>query len=340
MLEPLRDLSSQALTERRPQVASIGDEPNTSLDLNWVWTALVKRWWILVVALLAVLAPTGAYLLFAPTLYRARAVIQVSPESAKALPYRDLMGPLGGGGQNYEVYMKTYDGILRSRELRSRIQDRLKAAAGSFTVSDLDKDLSEELQIQRLEGSELVTLSYVATDPNLAAAAANAWAEEFISFDFERKQQVSERATEFLREQLQALKQQVEEAEGAVLEYARNKGILDLDDSHENVIRQRFVQLSEELAKTEKHYLEQESGHHSLENVSFETLPESLKNPAITELEAQVFETEQQLLRLQAQFDNKWPAVIQKQKELALVNEQLKRAKVEAVGRTFRESRM
>jgi capsular exopolysaccharide synthesis family protein len=327
------------LTQRQPLVSFIGDEPSAPLDLNWAWTALVKRWWVLVATSLAVLIPTGAYLLFAPTLYRSTVVIQVAPESAKALPYRDLVGPMGAGAPNYEVYMKTYDGILRSRELRARAQHRLKAA-GSFAVDDLDKELMEEPQIQRIEGSELVTLSYVATDPNLAAAAANVWAEEFISFDFERKRKVSEGATEFLREQLHELKGQVEATEAAVLDYARTKGILDLDDSHQNVIRQRFLQLNEELAKTQKNFLAQEAEHLSLEDVSFEALPASLKNQTITELEAQVIEAEQQLVRLRAQFDNKWPAVIQKQQELALLNEQLRRAKVEAVGRTFRESRM
>jgi capsular exopolysaccharide synthesis family protein len=340
MMDPLRELSSQALAERLPVVPAGDDSQSPPVDFAWAWTAVVKRWWIVAATTLAILIPTGAYLLFAPTWYIATAVIRVSPESAKALPYRDLIGPMQGGGLSYELYMKTYDGILKSRELQVRARSRLKTVEGLSRATNIETDLASEPQIQRIEGSELVTLSYVAKDPDLAASAANIWAEEFIGLDFERKRKVSERATEFLREQLRGLKQQVEEAEAAVLDFARNKEILDLDDSSENVVRRRFSQLSEELAKTEKNYLTQKAEYAGLEDLSFDTLPETLKKPVITELENRVFEAEQELVRLQGQFDNKWPAVVQKRKELDLLNEQLQRAKAQAFGQAFRESKM
>jgi capsular exopolysaccharide synthesis family protein len=245
-----------------------------------------------------------------------------------------------GGGTNYELYMKTYDGILKSRELGVRARSRLQTVEGLSREINIETELASEPQIQRIEGSELVMLSYVARDPDLAASAANVWAEELISLDFERKRKVSERATEFLREQLRGLRQQVEQAEAVVLEFARNKGILDLDDAGESVLRRRFAQLNDELGKTEKNYLAQKAEYAGLEDLSLDTLPETFKKPLITELEHQVFEAEQELGRLQAQFENKWPAVVQKRKELDLLNEQLQRAKAQAFGQAFRESKM
>jgi capsular exopolysaccharide synthesis family protein len=185
--------------------------------------------------------------------------------------------------------------------------------------------------VERREGSQLVSLSYLATNPELAAEAANAWVEELIAMESDTQIQKAEEATGFLRGQLADLKVQVEQAEVNLIAYARQHRILDLDTNSESVVRRRLTQLTEELTRAEANLAAQQARHTSLARVSKDGMPASVNSPVITDLESRVFKTEQDLVQLKAQFGDQWPAVLQKESELKLAKQQLDRAKNGAV---------
>ncbi|MEZ5361650.1 MAG: Wzz/FepE/Etk N-terminal domain-containing protein [Bryobacterales bacterium] len=188
------------------------EEPQTSkLDVAWVWRAIAQRWKLIAATVLVFLIPSIVYVQLAEPVYRSTAVIQINSNNAHVLPYND---PLESGGvTDYELTMKTYDGILKSHALRQRVIDRFKDSPEGALVPNLEEALAANPTIERVEGSQLVSLSYMASNPTFAAAAANAWVEELIAMEAENQIKKAEEATGFLRSQLASLKVQVEQAE-------------------------------------------------------------------------------------------------------------------------------
>ncbi|MCB1020863.1 MAG: hypothetical protein KDC27_13100, partial [Acidobacteria bacterium] len=306
------------------------EEPQTSkLDVAWVWRAIAQRWKLIAATVLVFLIPSIVYVQLAEPVYRSTAVIQINSNNAHVLPYND---PLESGGvTDYELTMKTYDGILKSHALRQRVIDRFKDSPEGALVPNLEAALAANPSIERVEGSQLVSLSYFASNPTFAAAASNAWVEELIAMEAENQIKKAEEATGFLRSQLASLKVQVEQAEANLIAYARQHRILDLDANSESIVRRRLTQLTDELTRAEANLMAQRARHGSLTKAAQGGLPASLNKPVIGELEREVFNLEQELGQLKSQFGDKWPAVVQKEGELALAKSQLQRAQHGAV---------
>lgn len=317
------------------------DFASQSSDLRWLWLALLRHRLLIFLTLCCTLISSILYINLARPLYRATATIQLDPESAKVLPYRDVSDSMSNPLPHFELYMKTQDEVLRSATLQARVAERLRRQSGDVDLlSSVEGDLSSGLQIQRVEGSQMVRIGYVASDPEVASMIANAWAEEYIKLNVERRYQTSEKAADFLQEQLKTLKGKVEAAEADLIEYARTHKILNIDSKQESTIRQRFGYLNAETARAEKDLIAKRAVYEGLRKVSVEDFPESLKGPVISALETKAFELEQELVKLQAQFGEKWPAVLQKQQELATVRSQLTEAKEATHTRALKEADM
>jgi capsular exopolysaccharide synthesis family protein len=308
------------------------------VDLRWLWSVLVKGRKLILLSVSVILLPTILYLWIAKPTFRSTATIQVNPESAKVLPYRDVAEP-SGAVSNFDLYMKTQDELLRSKLLQLRVTDELRRehAKSGRTPS---QGLAELPEIIRIEGSQIMKLSCTAAEPASAAAAANTWAEEFVKLHQELRSQTGKKAADFLQDQLRVLKSRLEEAEKKVVEYANSHQILNLDPRQENVVRQKFGFLSAEVARAEKDYFVSKAELDGLRIATPENFPDSLKDPVINSLETRAFALEQDLTQLQAQFDEKWPAVTQKREELAVVRAQLGRAKANTLRRIQKQAEL
>ena len=310
------------------------------VDLVWLWSVGWKRRWWIVLAILTAVLPTTFYVTMSEPVYRSTVTIQVNPEAAKVLPYKDVSEGLVNSTPNFDLYMKTQDELLRSKMLKVRVAERLRADGKTAGREDRGELILDDPQITRIEGSQIIKLSYLAPDPKLAAAVANTWADEFIRLHLELRYQTSKKATEFLQQQLAFLKAKVEESEGQLINYARSHQMLNIDDKQENVVRRRFGYFDSELARSEKDYISRQAELDSLKAVTVDAFPDSLKDPTISSQEARVFAAEQELAKMLSQFGENWPAVVQKKSELAVVKEQLAQAKRAAVARARKQAEM
>ena len=310
----------------------------TEVGATWLWVGLRKRKFLITLILCAVVLPTVLFVNLAKPIYRAEATIQIDPESAKVLPYKEVTDALVNPVPHFELYLKTQDSLLRSSTLAERTRNHVSRAFPYLDQTALPQDLTEGLQIERIEGSQILKIGYLAPEPRLAAAFANAWADELVLFHLEQKAQTGEKATEFLQTQLTTLKKKVEKAERDLIDYARSNNILNIDSRQEDVIRQRFGYLSAEVAKAEKELIARQAAYEATQAASVEDFPESLKSPVIAEIENRYLQAEQELSRLLAQFDEKWPAVVQKRRDVSVTKAQLAQAKQAGLDRARRQA--
>ena len=163
-----------------------------------------RRRQILLVAVLVVI-PVAIATAFTERLYRSAALVQIDPEPVQVLPYREI--DLPSIVQNYDIFMKSQEQILRGPTLVLRIGENLRQRSDAPKLQAEVPRLWKRLSIQRLETTQMFRLMYVAGEPETAAAVANAFAEEYIKLQFETRQETRKRARELLERELEALEQ-------------------------------------------------------------------------------------------------------------------------------------
>jgi polysaccharide biosynthesis transport protein len=104
------------------------------------------------------------------------------------------------------------------------IADRDEAAVELGASTDEINRYQRMLLVAPVLGTQLVTVSFTATDPLLGARIANAHARSYIDWGLELRHQASARAQDFLRGQLVEIKQRVEASEAALNSYRHTKG--------------------------------------------------------------------------------------------------------------------
>ncbi|NWG13121.1 MAG: polysaccharide biosynthesis tyrosine autokinase [Acidobacteria bacterium] len=343
-LIPTTHTSLAPASEVQSYAAARARDFSGQFDVRRIFMALASRKLLILIATLVVMIPGTIYTFLVTPTYVSTAVVQIEPEAVKVLPYNSVSDSVFQPSRDYELYMKTQDELLRSPTLMMSSYER---AAKEYKARNPPRDqlmirgdFGAGMQIRRIDGSQIVKISYISFEPEFSALAANIIAEEFMRLHFERKIDTTRKANEFLETQLAALRKKVEQAEADLIEYARRNKILDTDSNQVNVIRQRFGLLSADLARAQASYIARQAELQQIQGITPEEFPESLRSPAITSLETTVIQNEQDLSRLLTQFGENWPQVIQKRKDLAVAREQLLQEKRAAIARAKRDAQI
>lgn len=216
-------------------------------DLVKYWRILLKRKFTIGAVLLAALGVGLAATLLARPTFTATATIQIDREAAKVLNTADVYP--GEASASSEEFFQTQYGLLRSRSLAERVVDALGLAGSDafiakttgkhsavFGKSDTLAQRREKvvslvehnLKVSPVRGSRLVNIAYDSADPNLAAAVANAFADNFIESNLDRRYESSSYARDFLQKRLTETKAKLEDSERQLVAYATQQQIINL----------------------------------------------------------------------------------------------------------------
>ena len=253
-------------------MAHIGE---TELDMRALFRAVWRRIWLLF--LLAVLAAAATYVAlgYVDPVYTADTRILIE-ERESPLTRRDP----GSSSDGFdESAIQSQVELLRSREIADAVIDRLdlehradfdparkpslvRSLKVMLGVSDHPAEAAirqrameayyDQLSVYPLQRSRVIGVEFSATDPELAAAVANAVAEAFVDIQQDAKRQSAVAATIWLEQEIERLRERVAEAEQAVADYRANNELFDVDQSGSdigNLSTQQLGDLNAELAR-------------------------------------------------------------------------------------------
>jgi capsular exopolysaccharide synthesis family protein len=215
-------------------------------DLLHYWQIVWKHRLLIAAALIVSLALGAAVTLLTTPEFTALTTLQIDREAAKVVNTDDAPSPdqTAVGPEFFE----TQYGLLKSRSLAERVVQELgltrsdaflKASGverhdGAEGQKRLQRDTLEAvqdgLQVNPVRGSRLVNVSFNSTDPRVAAQVANAFAENFIASNLERKFESSSYAREFLEKRIAQEKAKLEANERKLVDYATSQQIITLRD--------------------------------------------------------------------------------------------------------------
>ncbi len=250
-------------------------EQDSELHLSDYWHVLLKRKWWFISFFIVVVTFTWLVNNFTVPIYRATATIRVTLENKGVLGGSD---PLTTIFRDDERALDTQFAILRSRSLGKRVinafhlQDHPdykifdeKEEKPTPEVSDtiLTNAFLGNLSTDRVKKTDLINVSFNSTDKFLAQRIANILAEEYVQFEIDCKSQSFVHIKKWLEKQLVQLGNKVEGSQRKLYEYGDQGDFLSLDDK-DNVIIQKYIELSSLLTKAQSERIAKEAQYRQI----------------------------------------------------------------------------
>jgi capsular exopolysaccharide synthesis family protein len=244
------------------------DQPPTHPDIDLVgyWRVLVKRRWLILAILVAVLAATLVLTFLATPLYRATAVMEIDDQVQQVVEVDGMATQPPADAQ----FQQTQYELLKSRSLANRVARTLSLepaqmealSDGEAAVPPADAnegdgnvDLATTLvqqgtTIEPVRDSHLVKVHFDSPDPVLSAKIANALAEGFIQSGLERRYGASSYAKNYLEEQLRQVKARLEASERQLVRFAQEEGLVSSPEG-QSLASSNLADLNEALAQAQ-----------------------------------------------------------------------------------------
>ena len=191
----------------------------------------------------------------------------------------------------------------------------------------------DRLQIDPINRSRLVNIQFDSHDPALAARVANSLAENYIEQNLQARWTATQKAADWLSQQLSGVKARLEKSEEHLQDYARRNDLVFLESDKEpsrNVENEQVQQLQEELTKAEAQRYEKEALYRVVESGDYEHLPGEFESKVIQDLTERLAELKREHAKLSTTFNADYPRVKEIQSQIdeiaAAIQEQRKDA--------------
>ncbi|MDY6922407.1 MAG: polysaccharide biosynthesis tyrosine autokinase [Pseudomonadota bacterium] len=309
-------------------------------DLAVYWRLALKHRILIIGCFLGALAIGAAVTLLMTPIYTATATVQIDREAARVVTSEDVT-PRESMSQGEEFFQTQY-GLLRSRSLAERVVESLGLGSSDQALATLGVEPPERfgsaaaqaerrrnmalevvqdgLGVTPVRGSRLVAVSFDNPDPVVAARVANAFAENFIQSNLDRKYESSSYAREFLEERIAQTKGRLEDAERQLVTYAANQEIINVggsaDESDTNsgptqsLASNNLVALNSALARARADRVAAEEKWRSARTNSLMTLPEVLENQSIQRLSEQRAELDAEYQQKLSIYQDDYPEMV------------------------------
>ena len=297
---------------------------------------IALRWrWVIAGATVACLVLGLIVTLLMTPQYTATSTLEISREADQVTNFQGVERDVSVADQ--EFYQTQY-GLLESRTLSERVAIQLgfvddqaffdmfgAPKTPAFELSNGRYPAAGRAERQRIAGeilrdnvsisptrlSRLVDIRFTSPDPQLSARVANAWAENFIQTNLDRKVQSTSYGREQLQQQLAEYKDRLDESQRQLVAYASNQAIINLPGQGEGsrdrpIIVDNLTALNTALTEATADRIQAEARYRQAGAAGASL--EALNNPAINNLRARRAELAAQYEQLMVRFEPGYPA--------------------------------
>ncbi len=302
--------------------------------------------------------------------YTAISTIEISRESSQLTNFQGVERETSIADQ--EFYQTQY-GLLRSRVLAERVATQLRLVDDKrfferFGERDNDIAFQEvngrytaagRAERQRIAGeillkhasieptrlSRLVNISFTSPDAEFSQRIANAWAENFIQTNLERKVQATSYGRNLLQRELAQTKERLDGSQRQLVAYAEQQRIINLPSqgAGENQTSERSI-VADELATLNAALSQATADRIAAESRSRETSgagqsSEALRNQAINALRQRRAELSADYQRMMVQFEPDYPPARALQSQISQLDRSIAREESRVAGSVQAEYR-
>ncbi|MGH6970070.1 MAG: GumC family protein, partial [Caulobacteraceae bacterium] len=280
-------------------------------------------------------------------IYTASTTIEIDREAANVVGMADVQ-PVDDVSQDQEFFQTQY-GLLKSFSLSARVAqaEGLATDRTFLTAMGLHPPpgpihargdgtwvvglLQSRLGVYPDRDSRLVRVTFDSPSPGLSARIANAYADNFIASNLERRFEASAYARNFLEQHLAELKSKLEDTERQLVAYATQQQIIQVGEASqgkdapppESLAATNLAAMDGSLTAAQANLVQVEQKWRALEAAPGLAAPEFLADPTIEDLR-------QQRVKLTAQYNNElkiykpdYPDMVQLKAQIDSVDRQI-----------------
>jgi capsular exopolysaccharide synthesis family protein len=327
---------------------------SSQLDTAWLRGALFRQRWLIGIVLVFALIAGLAITLLTPPTYEATATVRVSPWGNTIVEGQEVSAPIVSASE-IDTYMRTQLDILSSRNLAERVareldlgrrndllgsdvdsgrpanrsdaqweEDKIKLAA-SVLRGSIDSEIPNE--------SQIIAISASSENPVLAAEIANAYAKAFVETDVRRELDSNAYARDYLLEQIESVRERLNEAELSANAYARNAGIVtqqtmgsDEEGGSSTIVGSNLASVNQTFAAVRANRIAAEQKWRAIANLPAAQIPEVLENSVVQGLTQERAKLNAELSVLRQRYNDDFPAIADIRSRLSFIDQQIERS--------------
>jgi len=349
----------QRVGVRRTILASPGcGETEKPPNILGYWRVIRKRRWTVILAFSILFGVVLIGTLKQKPLYRAKALLEIEKENPNLVTPQELFQL----DEVSDAYLETEYKVLSSDDLAERVINQLgldqvaefrprnrawpwrakKMPEGDVTGSDPSVSenvlarFQDKLSVKPNRRSRTVEISFESEDPNLAAQVVNTLSSNYVDKNLEARWNATQKASEWLSQQMLDLKAKLEKSEDELQQYAAQNGLLFLETdkgNSENVVNQSLRELQDELTKAQASRYEKESLYRLVQSADYGSLPGVFENKLLQDLSVRLAELQRERAELVTTFNEDYPKVKQVQSQIEEIQASLDRERLRAAQR-------
>jgi capsular exopolysaccharide synthesis family protein len=326
----------------------LGDSAESSQGLRLLeyWRILYKHKWLIAATVVIALAVGFVQTVLTPRVYTAGTTIEIDRDAGNMVGLNEAQ-PVDRLARDQEFFQTEY-GLLKSWTLADRVahSENLgsdpqflaalgmhprRARPGAGADDWIAGYLASHLGVNPVRDSRLVRLSFDSPDPQLSARLANAFADNFIASNLQRKFDASAYARNFLEQQLAQLKAKLEDSERQLVAYATQQQLIQVTEPNpgkdspppQSLSATNLGALNADLTAAKANLVQVQEKYRATQAAQGLAAPELLADSTVSELR-------QELVKLTVQYNNQlkiykpdYPDMVDLKAQIADINKQL-----------------
>lgn len=303
---------------------------------EYLHVLLKRKWWV--IATFSIISLAGALYTFTRTpIFRTSATLQITQDNPGSQVSVDEKLSKLTGSDSVEKFQQTQYKILQSWSLAQRVfqalnlKDKpdfqaLKEKNPEKTEAQLEEAmvglLMKNIEVTPVKNSYLVEVAFKSPDRSLPQKVVNAIADEYMYLSIDRRNESFALVRKWLDKQLKEMGAKVQEAQKKLYKFGQKTDIYTLDDK-ENVIVQKFIDLSGLLTKAQAEKMAKEAQYQQIKTKGPDA-PLIVNNPLVASLRQQLVAQQAKVSAMQKVFRGEHPDLLAERANLAELQGRLK----------------
>jgi polysaccharide biosynthesis transport protein len=182
--------------------------------------------------------------------------------------------------------------------------------------------LRNALDVQRVQRTYVLTISVTSKDPSKAARLANAVADAYVVDQLDARYDAAKRASLWLAERMEGLRDQVRHSEEAVANFRREHNLLTTtSETKLTITEQQLSELNAKLVSARAETAERRAKYEQTQQVqarggNLQAIPDVVRSTVISQLRTQQAEVARRTADLAARYNDSHPQVVNARAEL------------------------
>jgi succinoglycan biosynthesis transport protein ExoP len=175
----------------------------------------------------------------------------------------------------------------------------------------LAQAISEKISVRPISDSHIVLISFLSSNPELAASVANATAKAYIEEILNMKMDASRRTLSWMTSKAETERHKLEKSENALQDYMKANDIVTLEDKM-TITPEKLSEITTQLVRAEAKRKELEALYQKVrqatrDDEAAETIAAIASDPALMALRAEIVESEKSVMELSGKYGPKHP---------------------------------